>query len=111
MAAILRRLKEMKARQARDKSKRPKASFKYFENRDCKYFPCHKMDIQDFNCLFCFCPLYFAICPGTPRYKERNKIMFKSCTDCEYPHRPENYKAIMDCLSSLLKDGRNEQGA
>ena len=98
----------MRAKQTKDKTRRLKASFKYFENRDCKYFPCHKMDIQDFNCLFCFCPLYFAICPGTPRYKESKGLMFKSCTHCDFPHRPENYKEIMDCLLSLLRDQVDE---
>lgn len=94
----------MKAKQTEDKTGSPKASFKYFENRDCKYFPCHKMDIQGFNCLFCFCPLYFALCPGRPRYKENNGLMFKTCSDCDYPHRPENYKAIIEYLALLLKE-------
>ena len=98
----------MKSTQTKPGRRRLKASFKYFENRACKYFPCHKIDNQDFNCLFCFCPLYFALCPGTPLYKESNGLMFKSCTDCDYPHRPENYKAIMDCLLSLLKDQLSE---
>jgi Zn-finger protein len=34
--------------------------------------------------------------------------MFKSCTHCDYPHRPENYKEIMDCLLSLLRDQVDE---
>lgn len=32
-------------------------SHRFFENRECKYFPCHK-GLEDFNCLFCYCPLY-----------------------------------------------------
>ncbi|MGN1180093.1 MAG: cysteine-rich small domain-containing protein, partial [Suilimivivens sp.] len=27
-------------------------SHRFFENRECKYFPCHK-GLEDFNCLFC----------------------------------------------------------
>jgi Zn-finger protein len=34
-------------------------SYKFFQNKECEYFPCHKTDkVDDFNCLFCFCPLY-----------------------------------------------------
>ena len=36
-----------------------KNSSRFFENRDCAYFPCHAgMDGEPFNCLFCYCPLY-----------------------------------------------------
>ena len=31
----------------------------YFKNTECKYFPCHNTSPEaDFNCLFCYCPLY-----------------------------------------------------
>ena len=33
--------------------------YKFFSHKQCEYFPCHKTDDPDnFNCLFCFCPLY-----------------------------------------------------
>lgn len=33
--------------------------YAYFSNRECEYFPCHKgADQENFNCLFCYCPLY-----------------------------------------------------
>ncbi|MFW5671451.1 MAG: cysteine-rich small domain-containing protein, partial [Acetivibrio ethanolgignens] len=32
-------------------------SYRFFENRECKYFPCHK-GLKELNCLFCYCPLY-----------------------------------------------------
>ena len=33
--------------------------YAFFQNRDCEYFPCHKVkDEENFNCLFCYCPLY-----------------------------------------------------
>ena len=28
-----------------------KNSYRFFENRDCQYFPCHQ-GLEDFNCLF-----------------------------------------------------------
>ena len=33
--------------------------YSYFSHKKCEYFPCHKnADPDDFNCLFCYCPLY-----------------------------------------------------
>mgnify|MGYP000051950745 CR=1 FL=1 len=39
---------------------RPKTThYQFFCNRECEYFPCHKnADPDNFNCLFCYCPLY-----------------------------------------------------
>ena len=32
--------------------------YAFFQNRDCEYFPCHATKHpEDFNCLFCYCPL------------------------------------------------------
>ena len=46
------------------------ASYRFFENKDCKYFPCHQgMEGADFNCLFCYCPMNpYADCLGNPTY-------------------------------------------
>ena len=71
-------------------------SYKYFENRDCKYYPCHK-GIENINCLFCFCPLYdLEECHGNPRYTNVNGKKIKDCTDCAFPHRAENYEAVLE---------------
>ena len=32
-------------------------SYRFFENKECQYYPCHK-GIENMNCLFCYCPLY-----------------------------------------------------
>lgn len=33
--------------------------YKFFQNKECEYFPCHKVkNTENFNCLFCYCPLY-----------------------------------------------------
>lgn len=74
------------------------ASYRFFENKDCKYYPCHKKS-GDFNCLFCYCPLYhLENCPGKPDYIENGERMIKVCTDCTFPHQPENYNKIMEIL-------------
>ena len=34
-------------------------NYQFFQNRDCEFFPCHQgVRKEDFNCLFCYCPLY-----------------------------------------------------
>ena len=76
-------------------------SSKFFVNRDCSFFPCHKgLEEGNFNCLFCYCPLYERIpCPGKPDFiKKDDGRIIKRCTDCTFPHRPENYDKIMSLL-------------
>ena len=68
--------------------------YKYFQNKECEYFPCHKTDHpENFNCLFCYCPLYMlgVECGGNYKILENG---IKSCEDCLFPHQPENYEAI-----------------
>ncbi len=80
-------------------------SSRYFCNRACEYFPCHKKaDADAFNCLFCYCPMHpYEDCPGTPRYIETagaGSRRIKDCTDCIFPHQPEHYDQIMKFLGS-----------
>ena len=68
--------------------------YSYFQNRDCEFFPCHKgADGENFNCLFCYCPLYALgdKCGGAFRYTESGR---KDCTGCLFPHRQENYGKV-----------------
>ncbi|MCR5399815.1 MAG: metal-binding protein [Lachnospiraceae bacterium] len=66
----------------------------YFENRDCKYYPCHK-GTEHINCMFCYCPFYAKTdCPGNPAYKEKNGRMIKSCIGCRFPHEYDNIDII-----------------
>ena len=70
-------------------------SCKYFENRDCKYFPCHDTDPEKaFNCLFCFCPLYALgeACGGDFVYTEEG---IKDCTGCLTPHSEGGYEHVI----------------
>ena len=33
--------------------------FAFYTNKECEYYPCHPVpEGTEFNCLFCFCPLY-----------------------------------------------------
>ena len=72
-----------------------KMSSRFFQNRDCEFFPCHEgIPAEEFNCLFCYCPLYALgkNCGGNFRYNEKGH---KVCTACSIPHARENYKRII----------------
>ena len=76
------------------------ASYRFFENKECKYFPCHK-GLEEFNCLFCYCPMYQKEnCPGNPRYIEKGDRKIKVCTDCTFPHQPDNYDKVIEILKN-----------
>ena len=73
-------------------------SYKYFENRQCEYYPCHK-GLEEVNCLFCYCPMYESKdCLGNPVYMMQDGKQVKDCSKCAYPHRAENYDAIIKFL-------------
>jgi len=79
-----------------------KNSYKYFRNNECEYFPCHKADsYEDFNCMFCFCPLYHQkqTCGGNYYISDKG---IKICTDCIKPHKPEFYDYAMERLKAEL---------
>lgn len=72
-----------------------KAGERFFQNRACPYFPCHAgIDEADFNCLFCYCPLYALgrACGGNCRYNDKG---MKDCSACAFPHRSENYDGVL----------------
>ena len=76
-------------------------SHRFFENRECQYFPCHK-GLKEFNCMFCYCPLYnIEDCPGNPGYKEKDGKKIKVCVECAFPHKPENYDVVVKVLKNI----------
>jgi len=81
-------------------------SHRFFSNKACKYFPCHEVPNEnEFNCIFCFCPLYHLgdTCGGVIKYNKAGTI--KLCTDCPLPHTPEYY----DIVLSKLKDEKSRR--
>ena len=66
--------------------------YTWFQNSECEYFPCHD-DVADFNCLFCYCPLYrMKDCGGG--YVMRNGV--KDCSFCLLPHNgAEGYAYVL----------------
>ena len=80
-----------------------KNSYKFFQNKECEYFPCHKN--VDVNCLFCFCPLFsYVDCGGN--YKLTDKGI-KDCSDCKLAHREKGYDYIVGFLKRKYE---NEKG-
>lgn len=80
-------------------------NYSYFSHKECEYFPCHETaDPENFNCLFCYCPLYALgdKCGGNFVYTEKG---YKSCINCSYPHKKENYDKVTKRCMDLVKKG------
>lgn len=79
------------------------ASFDFFQNKDCEYFPCHKgTDTENFSCLFCYCPLYALgdQCGGNFTYTDNG---IKDCSGCLIPHKRENYPLVCEKMGAILE--------
>ena len=77
-------------------------NYKFFNHKECEYFPCHKTnDPDNFNCLFCYCPLYALKdkCGGNFRYTEKG---IRDCTNCTLPHRRDNYDYIIGKFKDII---------
>ena len=80
-----------------------KNSYRFFRNADCEYFPCHKVtDTENFNCLFCYCPLYTlgSKCGGNFRYLDSG---VKDCSACLVPHGRKSYSYIISRYPELME--------
>ena len=69
-------------------------NYSYFCNKECEYFPCHKVNSDYFNCLFCFCPLYFLDKCGGNYVYTKNGI--KDCSNCTIPHSEKGYEYVIN---------------
>ena len=83
-------------------------NYKFFNHKDCEYFPCHKTnDPDNFNCLFCYCPLYALKdkCGGNFRYTDNG---IKDCSNCFLPHRRDNYDYIISKFQDIINITKKE---
>lgn len=79
----------------------------FIQNKNCEYFPCHKTNnIDDFNCMFCYCPLYMLgdKCGGNYKILENN---IKDCSECLIPHR-KNAHIYIENKFDLIKKYENK---
>ncbi|MDR0819899.1 MAG: cysteine-rich small domain-containing protein [Oscillospiraceae bacterium] len=75
----------------------------FFSHKECEYFPCHKTDDPDnFNCLFCYCPLYALgeRCGGGFTYTESG---IKNCAECLAPHNRSSAQYIGSRFKELAE--------
>ena len=80
--------------------------YAFFEKRDWEMFPCHTgVPEEMFNCLFCYCPLYTLgeACGGGFTYTQKG---IKNCSACTFPHRRENYDAVLARFPELAELAR-----
>ena len=78
-------------------------SYRFFQNDGCEYFPCHKVaDSCDFNCLFCYCPLYALgdQCGGNYSYTDNG---IKDCSGCLIPHDPKGYDYVLSHFAKVAE--------
>ncbi len=85
----------------------PKNSHRFFSNAECDYFPCHKeIDPENFNCMFCYCPLYFVPDCGGDFVIRRSGV--KDCTGCLIPHQPESHDRIVGRMREIILEIKNK---
>ena len=64
----------------------------------CKYFPCHNLDKEIFDCRTCYCPFY-EICNKKQNaafggYLLKNAVW--ACENCTYIHRKDAVEKIIN---------------
>ena len=77
--------------------------YTFFQHKECEYFPCHKTkDPENFNCLFCYCPLYAlgSKCGGKFVYLENG---YKDCSGCLRPHGRNSYSMIKKKYGEIVE--------
>lgn len=89
--------------------KNQERKYSFFQHKECEYFPCHKVkNEEEFNCLFCYCPLYTlgTDCGGNCSYTEKG---IKNCTNCVIPHTKGGYEYVLSRFPKLAELARKEK--
>lgn len=83
-------------------SMKPEESkYSFFQHRECEFFPCHQTnDPDNFNCLFCYCPLYTlgSACGGNCTWLPNGT---KDCSGCLVPHGRGSYSYVISKFRQL----------
>lgn len=83
-------------------------NYKFSQNRKCEYFPCHKgINDDEFNCLFCYCPLYMLKEECGGNFKYTNNV--KDCSECKIPHSKGAYAHVMSKMRMVIKIGSERE--
>ena len=74
-------------------------SYKFFQDKDCEHFPCHKS--RRINCKFCYCPLFtYDNCGGVYKILKNG---IKDCSNCCLPHSENGHDYIVEFLKKNIK--------
>ncbi|MEG1141562.1 MAG: cysteine-rich small domain-containing protein [Clostridia bacterium] len=75
---------------------------------NCKYFKCHDIDENIFDCSLCYCPFY-KICKDSNNYKLFNGYLLNNgvlaCEKCTYFH----IKSNVNKYNELKNNGLNNE--
>ena len=77
--------------------------YAFFSHKKCECFPCHPTkDPENFNCLFCYCPLYTLgdACGGNFQYNEKG---YKDCSKCFLPHKRDHYGYVIGKYREIME--------
>ncbi len=83
--------------------------YSFIQNRECEFFPCHRTDHpENFNCLFCYCPLYAlgSRCGGNFKWLENG---VKDCSGCMVPHGRCSYSYITARFNEVSEIARQNR--
>ena len=83
--------------------------YKFFQNSECEFFPCHKLDKDKFNCLFCYCPLYLLKedCGGNYIYLDNG---IKDCSNCILPHEKDSgYAHVIKKMGLVIERAMKDE--
>lgn len=79
-------------------------NYKKVQNLNCEYFPCHKgIPEEEFNCLFCYCPLYAL--KGECGGNFSKKYGTKDCSGCGKPHNKDSYDFVITKINEIIEIG------
>jgi len=78
------------------KKKNPEECICYNQNKKCH-------DVENLNCLFCFCPNYnlgvreggCKINSPSGKYIETSNGKIWDCSDCDWPHKKDNAEKVL----------------
>ncbi len=90
------------------KSRITTENYKFTQHTKCEFFPCHNIaNTAEFNCLFCYCPLYMLKDKCGGNFKYTNGV--KDCSDCLVPHTKGAYEHVMSKMKDIIAIG-SERG-
>lgn len=76
--------------------------FKGYTNTKCEFLPCHKGVGDEFNCLFCYCPLAYLECIGPYKvFTDKHGQQRKDCSGCKLPH--DGYEKSWQFIQNSLE--------